>query len=51
MAWVETVEELRAELNELCNNCTVIMNSSLPCKILIKYTLAVNCILVCIDGL
>ena len=52
----ETVEELRAELSELRDNCTVInMNSTLPCKILIMYTsgnmLAENCILECVDGL
>ena len=35
----ETVEELRAELSELRDNCTVInINSTLPCKILIMYT-------------
>ena len=37
---VETVAEnqqLKAEVKELCDNCTVIVNSPLPCKTLIVY--------------
>ena len=50
---VETFEELRAELSELHDNCTVnSMNSPLPCKILICiHLLAENRILVYINGL